>query len=97
MLSKVASADQVHPGFRHNLAYYKSFDFRGPHGLHRCLVTEALSFGIEYLRQEDDPRFDIDLVKHVARQILFGLEYLHDACGIVHAGQYHRYDCENCG
>lgn len=91
MLEKVANADRAHCGFRHNLAYYDFFDFQGPHGLHRCLSTEVLGYGIDYirkLRENGDQRVAPSIVKHVAKQVLLGLEYLHDVCGIVHAGQY---------
>lgn len=92
MLEKVARADPTHRGFRHDLAYYETFDFRGPQGLHRCLVIEALGYGVESLRDEDDRRIHLSIVQHITKQIHLGLEYLHDVCGIVHAGEYHSRD-----
>ena len=89
MLQKIASADPSHRGFRHNLAYCDAFEFTGPHGLHRCIVTEALGYGVDYIRKsrpEGDRRIAPSIVKRVTRQVLLGLEYLHDVCGIVHTG-----------
>ncbi|KAH9912037.1 kinase-like domain-containing protein [Fomitopsis serialis] len=87
MLEKIANADHAHRGYRHNLAYLNAFDIRGTHGLHRCLVTEALGYGVDYirkLRDDNDRRVAPSIVKRVVRQVLLGLEYLHDVCGIVH-------------
>lgn len=89
MLSKLASADPSHPGFRHTLAYYDSFDFTGPHGPHHCLVTEVLGYGVDYIRKQRDDgdrRVDPLIVKRVVKQVLQALHYLHDVCGIVHSG-----------
>lgn len=90
MLEKIASAQPGHRGFRHTLAYYDSFDFTGPHGPHRCLVTEVLGYSLDYvrkLRDNDDRRVATSTIKRVVKQVLCGLEYLHDVCGIVHAGK----------
>ena len=87
MLEKIASADPVHRGFRHNLAYYDAFEFESAHGLHRCLVTEPLGYGVDYVRKlREDYRIAPSIVKRIVRQVLLGLEYLHEVCGIVHAG-----------
>ena len=93
MLQKIASADPSHRGFRHNLAYLDTFEFTGPHGPHRCIVTEVLGYGVDYvrkLRPEGDRRIAPSIVKRVTRQVLLGLEYLHDVCGIVHTGILHQ-------
>lgn len=89
MLESIASADPSHRGFRHHLAYLDAFEFAGPHGLHRCIVTEALGYGLDHLRNlrpGGDRRIAPSIVKRVTRQVLLGLEYLHDVCGIVHTG-----------
>lgn len=89
MLEKIACADPSHRGFRHTLAYLDAFNFTGPHGLHRCIVTEPLGYGVDYIRKlrpEGDRRVAPSIVKRVTRQVLLGLEYLHDVCGIVHTG-----------
>ncbi|KAI0724742.1 kinase-like domain-containing protein [Fomitopsis betulina] len=92
MLEKIACADPSHRGFRHTLAYLDAFNFTGPHGLHRCIVTEPLGYGVDYIRKlrpEGDRRVAPSIVKRVTRQVLLGLEYLHDVCGIVHTDVKH--------
>ncbi|TFY50406.1 hypothetical protein EVJ58_g11061 [Rhodofomes roseus] len=92
MLKKVADADPAHRGYRHHLAYIDAFDLKGPHGLHHCLVTEVLGFGMDFLRKlrdKGDTRIAPSIVKHVVRQVLLGLEYLHEECGIVHTDLKH--------
>ncbi|EPS95820.1 hypothetical protein FOMPIDRAFT_1131692 [Fomitopsis schrenkii] len=92
MLESIASADPSHRGFRHHLAYLDAFEFAGPHGLHRCIVTEALGYGLDHLRNlrpGGDRRIAPSIVKRVTRQVLLGLEYLHDVCGIVHTDLKH--------
>lgn len=89
LLQKIASGPQNHRGFRHNLAFYDSFDFNSPHGRHQCMVTEVLSFSVNHIREmSDDRRVTPSVVKRIAKQVLLGLEYLHDVCGIVHAGMF---------
>ena len=87
MLGKIASADPAHRGFRHTLAYYDTFEFESAHGAHRCLVTEPLGYGVDYVRKlHEDHRISLSTVKRIVRQVLLGLAYLHEVCGIVHAG-----------
>lgn len=90
MLEKIAAAEPSHRGFSHSLAYFGSFDFTGPHGLHRCIVTEVLGYSIDYLRKlnDTDRRVAPSIVKRVVKQVLMGLEYLHNVCGIVHTGSF---------
>ncbi|KDQ24645.1 hypothetical protein PLEOSDRAFT_33228 [Pleurotus ostreatus PC15] len=91
MLEKIATAEPSHRGFSHSLAYFGSFDFNGPHGLHRCIVTEVLGYSIDYLRKlnDTDRRVAPSIVKRVVKQVLLGLEYLHNVCGIVHTDLKH--------
>ncbi|KZT68525.1 kinase-like protein [Daedalea quercina L-15889] len=92
MLEKIASANPAHRGYRHNLAYFDAFSIKGPHGLHRCLVTEVVGYGVDYirkLRDDGDRRIAPSTVKRVVRQVLLALEYLHDVCGIVHTDLKH--------
>ncbi|EMD34013.1 hypothetical protein CERSUDRAFT_20543, partial [Gelatoporia subvermispora B] len=87
MLEKIGSAQPTHPGLQHTLTYYDSFQFKGPYGTHCCLVTEALGYSLDYirkLRDEGDRRVPPSIVKRVVKQVLLGLDYIHQ-CGIVHA------------
>ncbi|KAI0707314.1 kinase-like domain-containing protein [Earliella scabrosa] len=92
LLEKITSAQPTHRGFQHTLKFHDSFEFNGPHGQHCCLITEALGYSMNYirkLRDDDDRRVAPSIVKTVVRQVLLGLEYLHDECGIVHGDLKH--------
>jgi serine/threonine-protein kinase SRPK3 len=92
MLKKIAATDRSHNGSRHVMEYYETFDLPGPHGLHKCIVTEVLGISLDYLRREGgDLRLGARVVKTVIRQVLLGLDYLHNSCGIVHAGATHSF------
>ena len=89
MFQKIASAQPDHRGFKHNVTLYESFEFHGPHGKHLCLVTEALSVTLDSIRKLNEDggrRLSVAVTKRLAKQILYGLEYLHGACGIIHTG-----------
>lgn len=73
LLQKIADGDQGHPGFRHNIKYYGSFEFMGPHGKHRCVITEVLGYRLEYVRRLNpggDRRVQTNTVKRVVKQIV---------------------------
>ncbi|KAI3603905.1 kinase-like protein [Moniliophthora roreri] len=92
MLQKIAAAQPSHRGFRHNLALYDTFEFRGSHGIHMCLVTEVLGYSVDYIRKQNDDgdwRLSMALTKRITKQLLYSLEYLHDVCGIVHTDIKH--------
>ncbi|KAA1475199.1 kinase-like protein [Dentipellis sp. KUC8613] len=81
MLEKIASDS------KHCPVLYGSFEFKGPHGKHLCLVTEVLGFSLRAIcgvEENDDKRLSMRLTKRIAKQMLLGLEHLHDVCGIVH-------------
>ena len=91
ILTKIMVARPLHHGFKHSLALNDSFEFTRPHGTHLCLVTEVLGFSLDYLRKvrdDGDYCLRVSIVKRVAKQVLCGLEYLHDECGVVHAGKF---------
>lgn len=91
MLKKVASADPTHNGFHHVIESYDTFEIPGPHGLHSCVLTEVLGTSVHDLRLQEtnDPCLSPRLVKTIMRQVLLGLDYLHNACGILHTGASH--------
>lgn len=91
MLRTIATARPAHRGFRHNIAFYDTFDFLGLGGRHHCIVTEALGYGMDNLRVikgNGDIRMSLVTIKRAFKQVLLGLEYLHDVCGIIHAGKH---------
>ncbi|KAF5365363.1 hypothetical protein D9757_012129 [Collybiopsis confluens] len=92
MLQKISTAQRSHRGFEHTLTLYDSFEFQGPHGRHLCLVIEVLGHSVDYIRHLSDAgdlRLSMALTKRVTKQILCGLEYLHDVCEIVHTDIKH--------
>ncbi|ESK98221.1 cmgc srpk protein kinase [Moniliophthora roreri MCA 2997] len=85
LLSKVASFSPTHPGRQYIVSFLDSFSHQGPEAQHICIVFEPLGENllalIERNRKKGVPR---SLVKLIARQVLLGLQYLHDECDLVH-------------
>ncbi|KAF8168253.1 kinase-like domain-containing protein [Crassisporium funariophilum] len=85
LLSRVSSFSPSHPGREHIVSFLDSFSHQGPEASHVCIVFEPLGENllalIERNKKKGVPR---PLVKVIARQILLGLEYLHDECDLVH-------------
>lgn len=85
LLSKVANANAFHRGRDHVVSFLDSFDHPGPEETHVCIVFEPLGENllslIERNKKKGVPRA---LVKTIAKQVLLGLEYLHDECDLVH-------------
>ena len=76
-----------HPGAAHVLSLFDTFRFMGPLGEHLCLVTEVLSYDLNFFRKaQPNSQVSIPIVKRIVRQILLGLDFLHVQCGIVHTG-----------
>jgi serine/threonine-protein kinase SRPK3 len=90
LLEKVARSrvESSHPGRAHVLDLFDTFSIHGPLGEQLCLVTEVLGFDLGFFRQaQPKSQVPVPIVKHIVRQILLGLDFLHGECGIVHSGQ----------
>ncbi|GLB36458.1 putative protein tyrosine kinase [Lyophyllum shimeji] len=85
LLNRVASFSPTHPGRLHIVSFLDSFVNQGPESSHVCIVFEPLGENllamIERNKKKGVPRA---LVKVIAKQILLGLQYLHDECDLVH-------------
>ncbi|PPQ92670.1 hypothetical protein CVT25_013977 [Psilocybe cyanescens] len=85
LLSRVSAFSPSHPGRQHIVSFLDSFSQQGPEASHVCIVFEPLGENllalIERNKKKGVPRA---LVKVIAKQILLGLEYLHDECDLVH-------------
>ena len=85
LLRKVMSANPQHPGRDFVVSFLDSFTHQGPEESHVCIVFEPLGENllalIERNKAKGVPR---SLVKTISRQILLGLQYLHDECDLVH-------------
>lgn len=85
LLRKVMAANPSHPGRDYIVSYLDSFQHVGPEETHICMVFEPLGENllalIERNKAKGVPR---SLVKAIAKQIILGLQYLHDECDLVH-------------
>ena len=89
MLLRATSTDPQHPGFSRIVQLLDHFEYKGPHGLHLCLVLEVMgpSLGdIHDLYHTKQMEVPSTVVKSFTKQLLLGLDYLHHSCGIVHTG-----------
>ena len=85
----------THQGREHVVSFLDSFSHQGPEASHVCIVFEPLGENllalIERHKKKGVPRA---LVKVIAKQILLGLEYLHDECDLVHTDIKPENICE---
>jgi serine/threonine-protein kinase SRPK3 len=85
LLSKVAEANPLHPGRSHIVSFLDSFNHCGPEEIHVCIVFEPLGENLLSLIERNKKKgVPVGLVKVITRQVLLGLEYLHDQCDLVH-------------
>ncbi|KAI9792386.1 MAG: serine/threonine protein kinase, CMGC group [Candelina submexicana] len=85
LLNKVVSANINHPGRKHVVSLLDSFEHKGPHGVHVCMVFEVLGENLLGLIKRWNHRgIPMQLVKQITKQVLLGLDYLHRDCGIIH-------------
>lgn len=81
------SPSQTHPGRLHIISFLDHFQQRGPNGIHVCMVFEVLGQNLlGLIKQHQNKGVPIPLVKQIAKQVLLGLDYIHNHCGIVHTG-----------
>jgi serine/threonine-protein kinase SRPK3 len=85
LLNQIVQANPNHPGRKHVVSLLDSFEHKGPHGLHVCMVFEVLGENLLGLIKRWDHRgIPMALVKQITKQVLLGLDYLHRDCGIIH-------------
>ena len=85
LLNKVVEANKNHPGRAHVVSLLDSFNHKGPHGMHVCMVFEVLGENLLGLIKRWNHRgIPMPLVKQITKQVLLGLDYLHRECGIIH-------------
>ncbi|KAG6869154.1 hypothetical protein C0993_012253 [Termitomyces sp. T159_Od127] len=85
LLSRVASVSPTHPGRPHIVSFLDSFVTQGPESSHVCIVFEPLGENllglIERNKKKGVPKA---LIRLIAKQVLLGLQYLHDECHLIH-------------
>ncbi|KAL8243572.1 hypothetical protein R6Q59_009830 [Mikania micrantha] len=85
LLNKVVQANPDHPGRRYVVSLLDSFEHKGPHGVHVCMVFEVLGENLLGLIKRWNHRgIPMPLVRQITKQVLLGLDYLHRECGIIH-------------
>ena len=83
LLSKIHEQDKG--GEQHVVAMLDSFWHRGPNGNHACLVFEVLGDNLlTWIKRYHYKGLPIEFAKMIAKDVLKGLAFLHDACGIIH-------------
>ncbi|KAL6302252.1 kinase-like protein [Sparassis latifolia] len=84
-LLRIHNEPTQHPGRVHVIDLLDHFYIEGPNGKHLCLVTELLSENVySFSTNWKDERMPIPLVKRITRQVILGIDYLHNACDIIH-------------
>lgn len=95
LLSQVSGANASHPGRSHIVSFLDSFNHAGPEDLHVCIVFEPLGENLLSLIERNKKKgVAAPLVKAIAKQVLLGLEYLHDECDLVHTDIKPENICE---
>lgn len=85
LLQKINQANPNHPGRKYVVSLLDSFEHKGPHGNHVCMVFEVLGENLLGLIKKWHHRgIPRDLVMQIAKQVLMGLDYMHRECGIIH-------------
>ena len=84
ILQLITKAAPSHRGFAHVVHLLEEFRFESFFGTHTCFVTDVLSFNIPNLQDDLGKRFTLRFSLNITRDVLRGLEYLHDI-GVVHS------------
>lgn len=82
ILLHLSRSDTNHPGKNHVLQLLDQFEHKGPNGVHLCLVFPVMMSDGEAMTVRENPRCS-GYVREVSKQILLGLNYLHDQ-GLIH-------------
>lgn len=82
-----------HPGAENVVQLLDYFEHIGPNGSHLCLVLElmwnTLSAFMGPYCEPYDSEMRLQLAKPISKQILTGLDFLHNSCGLIHNGNCH--------
>jgi len=85
LLRQITNASPSHPGRAYVVSFLDSFTHTLSSTNHICITFEPLGANllslIEKNRRKGVPPC---VVKSIAKQVLLGLQYLHDECGLVH-------------
>ncbi|KAJ3017219.1 hypothetical protein NUW54_g641 [Trametes sanguinea] len=84
-LRKMQVTSPQHPGYAHVVHLKDQYYQESLAGRHLCLTMEPLSKDLRLFSLRWKNRLlPLPAVRHLARQIVLGLLYLHDECNIIH-------------
>jgi serine/threonine-protein kinase SRPK3 len=85
LLKTVAEKNPNAIGRQHVTGVYDHFMHKGTNGTHVCMTFEVLGENLLALIKRYKHRgIPSHLVKQIAKQMLYGLDYLHRECHIIH-------------
>jgi len=85
LLQRVVSSSESHAGRCQVVGLVDHFKHSGPNGSHVCMVFEVLGENLLGLIKRYQHRgVPQHIVKQIAKQVLLGLDYLHNECRIIH-------------
>ncbi|KAI0757348.1 kinase-like protein [Daedaleopsis nitida] len=85
LLRQVMDANPSHRGRSHIVSFLDHFEHSGPEDSHICLIFEPLGENLlALIERHKKTGVAVDLVRVIAKQMLLGLQYLHDECDLVH-------------
>ena len=85
LLRAVQEANPSHPGHKHVVSLLDSFHHCAPEDIHVCIVFEPLGENLLALIERNNKTgIPVALVKIIMKQVLLGLQYLHEECDLVH-------------
>ena len=108
LLQKVTNASPLHQGFKHVTHLLHEFAFESFAGKHICFVTDVLSYSVASFQRElanarrgesrpADPQLALEFILLITKDILKGLEYLHDECKVIHSGMFYTFSAVAIG
>ncbi|CAK4034952.1 Oxalate decarboxylase [Lecanosticta acicola] len=71
----------------HVIEFLDVFDTESQAGTHRCIVMPVLGCDLDaQARRFPGRRVPVQIMKQITRQLLLGLEFLHNSCRVIHTG-----------
>ena len=86
LLKTARAANSNAPGYRHVCHLLDDFSLEGPHGTHTCLVLDPMGVDVLDIYRSLQGPMPPFLLKRITKHVLRGLQFLHEDCGIIHAG-----------
>ncbi|XP_068917563.1 SRSF protein kinase 3-like isoform X2 [Tenebrio molitor] len=85
LLECTNSTNRDHAGFRNIVQMFDYFCCQSINGNHTAIVLEVMGPSLLHLIKQSEYRgIQLPGVRRIIKQVLQGLEYLHDECGIIH-------------